>query len=173
MSVQTFEMIGIAVLVIAVVTIRQCRWQPVNMSRLIRMPLVFGVIGVVELITGLSHVGSGLHVRGLDVAIIGGELTLGLLAGWLMGRLTRIRRIEGVLKFRLAGPGIGVWLGFIVVRIGLAGLAHVLNAELAEQSGTVLIVVAVIKTIQALMVRDRIERHATEERRREQIPVGI
>lgn len=172
MNTDTVETIGIAVLVIAFITVRQSVWQTVNLTRLLRMPVIFGLIGVVSLVTGaraLSH----LHVGVVDVLIIGTELALGLLAGWLMGRFTQIRRFGDQLKSRLGAAGIGVWLGFLVVRIGLAVVAHVVDAGLAEQTGTILIVVAVIKTVQALMIRERIDRHQAAERQREYAAVGF
>lgn len=164
MQLQTFETVAIAVALIAFIAIRQAVWQPVNVGRLARMPIVFAVIGGISLISSVPQLGPDWHVGTLDLAVILTELTLGVPAGWLMGRTTQIRRFGDVLKSRLAPAGLGVWIGFLVLRIGLAVLVHVFHAQLAEQTGTILIVVAEIKAIQVVMVRERLDRHHAGER---------
>lgn len=161
MNPDTIEMIVVAVAVIAFVTIRQTRWSPVSLGRLFRMPLIFGLVGVVMGVQAVAK-GSLGHLGGRDFAVIAIELAVGVVAGWLMGRQTEIATVNGVTRSRLRPAGLAVWLGFIGVRIGLGVLGSVLGLEIVTQPMAIFLVLAVVKGIQALMVRERLDRHRSE-----------
>ena len=146
MDLHTVETVVIGLAIIAFITYRLSQWQSVRPSRLMRMPLILGVVGVISL------AGSGeqlLHtLTVLDIALLGAELTIGVVAGWLIGRLTEIRTFADGTKSKLVPAGIAVWLGFIAVRIGFGVAAAMLGASLAAMPGMTLIVIAVIKGVQ-------------------------
>ena len=165
MHFTTLETLGLAAAVIVFITVRQLGWQRVNLSRLLRMPVIFGVLGTISLVSAGRSLPTGWHLHALDVAIIATELAGGVAAGWFMGRLTEIRTVDGVTSSRLTGLGVGVWLGFLALRIELGMFAHIGGAALAELPGTILLVVAGVKVVQALMIRERISaHHAARER---------
>ncbi|GAA3628140.1 hypothetical protein [Microlunatus ginsengisoli] len=166
MSTNTIETIIIALAAIAFVTYRQTRWQSVDTSRLLRMPVILAVVGLITIAGTLQHEPHGWHPGVLDIVVLGGELLVGLAAGVLMGRLTLLRTVSGKTEFRLSGPGLGVWLGFIALRIGFGVLAAVVGATFAAQPGATILVLALIKCVQAYVVRERVDRHHAEESRR-------
>jgi hypothetical protein len=163
MDQHTVETIVIGLAIIAFITYRLSQWQSVRPSRLIRMPLILGVVGLISL------AGSGpqllhQHITVLDIALLGAELTIGVVAGWLIGRLTEIRTFADGTKSKLVPVGIAVWLGFIAIRIGFGVAASMLGASLAALPGLTLIVLAVVKGVQGLMVHGRVVRHLAAER---------
>ena len=160
MDLHTVETVVIGLAIIAFITYRLSQWQSVRPSKLMRMPLILGVVGVISL------AGSGeqlLHTTVLDIALLGAELTIGVFAGWLIGRLTEIRTFADGTKSKLVPAGIAVWLGFVAVRIGFGVAAAMLGASLAAMPGMTLIVIAVIKGVQGLMVHSRVVRHLAAE----------
>ena len=160
MHLDSIEIVVLVIALIAFVTYRQSRWQIFDLTRLFRSPILFLVIGVVTTASTLSGRGGVGHVGALDVVIIGVELVLGLAAGLLMGRTTESRTVDGVTSFRLRPVGLGIWIGFIAVRIGLGVVAHLLGASFAAQPIAIFFVLAVVKGVQAVMVRTQIERQA-------------
>ena len=166
MSMNTIETIVVALAVIALVTYRQSVWQPVRPGRLFRMPIVLGAVGLITISGTVQHLPHGWHPGALDVVVLVGELGAGLVAGIMMGRLTHIRTVDGVVQSRLSGPGVGVWLGFIALRVGFGVLAAVVGATFAAQPGAALLVIALIKVVQGLVVRERVSRHRSEESRK-------
>jgi hypothetical protein len=162
---QTFASLGVAILLIAFITYRQTRWQPVRVAKLLKMPLIFAVIAVVLLTQSVRQLPAGWHLDALDFGVIAFELVLGLGVGWWMGRLTQIRTSDGVLSSRLGGAGVAVWLGFIALRIGLGIAASVMSAPLAALPATVIFVVVAIKIVQAVVIRGRVARHQAQELR--------
>jgi hypothetical protein len=160
---QTLATLGVAVVLIGFITYRQTRWQPVRLAKLLKMPLIFAVIGLALLSQSAKQLPVGWHFDALDLVLIGVELLLGLSVGWLMGRLTQIQTIEGVVSSRLAGAGVAVWVAFIALRIGLSIAASALSAPLAALPATILLMVAAIKVAQAVVMHGRVGRHQGEE----------
>jgi hypothetical protein len=166
MSMETVETIIVALAVIGFVTYRQTRWQPVDASRLFRMPAILAVAGLFTIGGTIRALPQGWHPGAADVAVLIGELGAGLVAGVLMGRLASLRTENGVVQTRLAGSGLAVWLGFIALRVGFGVLAVIVGATFAAQPGATLLVVALIKLVQSLIVRERVSRHRAAESRR-------
>lgn len=148
-------LLGVALLIF--ISYRQLRWQPVDPRRLVLMPVV--LLGVAVL-TAVQSAGvlSAMHPGALDVLSILLELAVGVIGGLLMGRLTRIERINGRVSSRVTGAGLAIWFGFIAFRIGMAVLAHVNGAELAASTPLIFVMVAIVKGVQALVVTRRLAR---------------
>ena len=166
MSTSTIETIIVALAAIVFVTYRQTRWQTVGLSRLLQMPVILGVAGLVTIRGTIQHLPHGWQPTTTDIVVLLGELVAGLVAGVLIGRLAILRTENGVLRTRLGGAGLAVWLGFLGLRIGLEMVAALVGASFAAQPGVTLLVVAVIKLVQALVVWERASRHRAEESRR-------
>jgi len=156
MSTQTILTIVIGLAVLIFISFRQMRFQ--QPARQARMPIVLGAIGVIE---AFSTWNNGLlgKLSALDFALIGVEACLAVLGGWLMGRLSEVATVNGSTQARLRPAGLAVWLGFIALRVGMATLGRFLGAELADNVAVILFMVAIVKGVQVLVVREQIARH--------------
>lgn len=156
MSTQTILTILIGIAVLIFISFRQMRWQ--QPARQVRMPLILAVVGVIQAVnTWNNALLSKLSV--MDFALIGIELCFAVLGGWLMGRLSQVATVNGSTQTRLRPVGLAVWFGFIALRIGMATLGGFLGAALASNAAVILFMVAIVKGIQVLVVRERIARH--------------
>lgn len=126
------------------------------------MPLIFGLVGVVMGVQTVAKPGGLGHLGVRDLALITIELAIGVLAGWLMGRQTEIAMVNGVTRSRLRPSGLATWLGFIGVRIGLGVSGSMFGLGIVTQPMVIFLVLAVVKSIQALMVRERLDGHRAE-----------
>ncbi|GAB3912018.1 hypothetical protein GCM10011575_38130 [Microlunatus endophyticus] len=156
MSPQTVLTILIGIAVLIFISFRQMRWQ--QPARQLRMPLILGIVGVVEASSSWNNALLS-KISGLDVVLIGFELCLAVLGGWLMGRLSQVATVNGSTQTRLRPAGLVVWFGFIALRIGMATLGGFLGATLASNTAVIIFMVAIVKGIQVLVVRERIARH--------------
>jgi hypothetical protein len=161
----TTETIVLALAVLAFITYRQTRWVPVTLGKLLRMPAIFVAAGLLQIPSTARQLPAGWHLGATDVVLIGAELVLALAVGWLMGRLTEIAVVGGSVSSRLGAPGVAVWLGFVAVRIGLAVVGGALHAPLATLPVVIFFVVAAIKVTQAVVVRERLAQHGTQQSR--------
>jgi hypothetical protein len=155
----TTETIAIALVVLAFITYRQTRWVSVKLGKLLRMPVIFVIAGLLQIPSTSQQLPAGWHLGGLDVLLIAVELVLALMVGWLMGRRTEIASVDGVVSSRLGGAGVAVWLGFVAIRVGLAFAGAALHAPLPNLPVVIFFVVAAIKITQAIVVRERVARH--------------
>lgn len=163
----------IAIAVLGWVIYRQLTWQVVRISRLWRMPVILGIVGVIM----LAQTKSLSAIQPIDIAILIGELALALGVGAAMGRLatfrTRAQRpsdvdtrngqthnpMATVIESRTGGWGAALWLILIVVRVGVELLvAHYLNSPLLTSTGTILLVLAANRVARAFVVGTRMER---------------
>lgn len=160
MSTQTLLTIVLGIGVLVFISIRQMSWQ--QPGRQMKMPLVLAVVGLIEAITSWNHaLLSRLSMA--DFLLVGVEVVVALLGGWLMGRLTQIATINGVTQSRLRPAGLAVWIGFIALRVGMAIVGGFLGSALASNTAVILFVVAIVKGTQMLIVSERINRHDLTE----------
>lgn len=171
MSLHTLESVLIGLAVIAIVTFRLSRWQSVAVSKLLRMPAILAVLGLVSLTTSLQQSQTGFRLDLLDLGVLGAELAIGIVVGWLLGRLTQIRTFADGTKSRLGAAGIALFLAYVGVRIGLGLLASTFGAPLAAMPAMTMFVLAVVKGVQGLMVHERVQRHLELERQGTQAEV--
>ena len=87
MTMQTLANIAIGLVLVGYIVYRQMTWRVVSRSRLWRMPIVLGAIGIVMI--GQSKGGHLLTF--VDAAAFVVELAISLGVGALMGRLASIR----------------------------------------------------------------------------------
>jgi hypothetical protein len=163
----------IAIAVLGWVIFRQLTWSVVKISRLWRMPVILGIVGIVMLAQTKSL--SAIHP--LDVTILVGELVLSLAVGTAMGRLatfrTRAQRPEDVdhkngeihnpnatvIESRTGGLGAALWIVLIAVRVGIEiAVATYIHSPLLESTGTILLVLAANRLARAFVVGYRLER---------------
>ena len=112
--------VGVVVWVIG----RRLAGEPLQARRLAALPLVLVVIGVSQLARQIHGIPGALDIVLLAVDA-GAALVFGLWRGTTIGVFTR----DGHLWYRYRPATLGVWAVSLVVRLGLAGVAHAAGAS--------------------------------------------
>jgi hypothetical protein len=145
------DLIRIAVVIAVVVYVigRQLRGEPLRGRRVVLLPVILTVIGIVDL--GGNHVA----VRPVDVAclVIGGVVA-GVI-GLAQGAVMRLESRSGTLWGQLPIAGLWLWLLLIVTRLAMAGVADGLDAKVAASSSTILLMLGISRLGQAAAVVSR------------------
>ncbi|MEV6847542.1 hypothetical protein [Actinoplanes sp. NPDC051411] len=152
MTSSTLTDIVIGLLVIAYSSSRQLRWRPVDLGRMLKLPLILGVLGVVSLARETTG------VKPVDAAILGLSALLAVISGTMMGRIAVFRPSPAdprLLESRTGWAGIAIWFGLIVIRVALDVAGHHFGSELAVSTGTILLILAVNRVTSALVVSAR------------------
>lgn len=156
MTVQSLATVLVALAIIGLLIARQLRWRTFDPARVLRMPIVLGAIGLLE----LANV-HGVRLTTIDATMVGIELLLSVGIGALMGRLTVFRAgPDGALQTRGGWTGAALWIGLVAVRIAFDALGATLGAHLLTQTGMILLLIAVSRGIAALVIRAREPRAA-------------
>jgi hypothetical protein len=152
MTSSTLTDIVIGLAVIAYLSSRQLRWRPVDLGRMLKLPLILAVAGIAS----MAHQTTTVHP--VDAVILGLSALLAVVSGTMMGRLARFRRSPAdprVLESRTGWAGVAVLFGLIVIRIGLDAAGHHFGSDLAVSTGTILLILAVNRVTSALVVSAR------------------
>jgi hypothetical protein len=167
--------IGEALLGLALVVwicYRQLNWTAVDISRMWRMPLILGLVGIITLVSS----GSKVALTGIDLGLLALELAVAVVTGVLMGWVAVFRPIsdkslaawrarrrsdgpEPTTETRTGWIGLVLWVVLIAVRVGLGFWGHSLGSALAESSGVILLVVGVNRAVRTLVFSMRHDRH--------------
>jgi hypothetical protein len=140
---------------------RQLTWRPVVTAKMWRLPLILGVVGLIQ----LSQLSDRPPVKAADVAILVLSGLLAIVSGVLMGWIARFRPITAAgpgaatVESRTGWLGVGIWIALIGGRILLEVLGHQLNAELATSSGVIFLVIALNRAARTLVFSARLDRH--------------
>lgn len=137
--------IGLVVYVIG----QQVIGSAVRGKRLIVLPVILTVIGIVEL------GGHGPHVGAMDVVLLAASALLAIAVGLGLGAITRVERRDGHLWTQLPKRGLWLWAGLIAGRLVISALAHVTGAHVAGASGAILLTLGLNRVAQALVVAPR------------------
>jgi len=167
-------LLGIAVLVW--IGYRQLNWTAVAPDRMLRMPAILVVIGVVL----LSRDSAGIHVTGPDLAVLAAEAVISGALGAVMGLLAHFRvmseasrsafvaRSAGrrgsatvpTLETRNGWFGMALWAVLIAARIGGEIWAHSVNSQLLMSTGVILLTVAINRGVRIAVILARAQRFA-------------
>ncbi|HET6824656.1 MAG TPA: hypothetical protein VFH64_01920 [Amnibacterium sp.] len=162
MNLTTVADLVLGIGVIVLICVRQLSWTAVRPSRMWRLPLVLGVIGVFSLLRG-----SPRALSGADVALLLVEAVVALGTGALMGRITVFRPIAAApaslrpgepapsLECRTGWTGVALWAVLIAARIGVAVVGHRFGAVAVESTGVVLLVIALNRVARVAVVLAR------------------
>lgn len=154
MTIQTVINIVVIIALVGWIGIRQLAWRPVEVARMWRMPLILAVVGVIT----VSNASQG-PLTTLDVTLLVIELAVSLGIGALMGSIARFRPISDAaraahvaknpkdttdvtLESSTGGWGLGLWVAFIAVRVGIDIWAGAVGSTIAASTGVILIMVA-------------------------------
>ncbi|SDY55291.1 hypothetical protein [Herbiconiux ginsengi] len=164
-------------LVVGWICYRQTQWRAVVIPRMWRSALLFTVIGLVQ-IGGTTSLGT---VSAFDVGVMAIEIVISLGVGAVMGWIAHFRpvteqalaaweakagsrgrpsagEVAPIVESRTGWWGIGLWLVFIAVRLGMDVWAGAAGSQLAVTVGAILIVVAANRAARTLVFMARIER---------------
>jgi hypothetical protein len=146
--VEVVAVIGIVGYVIA----RQLAGEPLRGRRVILLPAILTVIGVLDLHS------SPLHARPADVGclVVGGLLVAGI--GVAQAGVLRLESRDGYLWAQLPVRGLWLWLALIATRVAMTLAADGLDAKLAAASSTILLMLGINRLGQALVVIPRARR---------------
>lgn len=137
-TVQIVIVIAVIVLVIG----RQLQGEPLRGKRVVLLPVILTVIGLADL--GEAR---PAHPADLILLILGGVIAAGI--GLAQGVLIRLEHRNGGLWGRMPLVSLWLWLGLIVSRLLLTGLAHGLHAHVAAGGATILLMLGINRLAQA------------------------
>jgi hypothetical protein len=146
-SYLTDIVIGLAV--IAYLCVRQLTWQPVDPARMWKPPIVLGVAGVFLL--ARQHV--TIQPIGVVILILSGLAAA--VSGTMMARIARFRPSAAdprLIESRTGWLGIVVWFALILVRVAFDVIGHRMGSDLAISTGSILLVVAINRAVNALVL---------------------
>ncbi|AMM19720.1 hypothetical protein AX769_05630 [Frondihabitans sp. PAMC 28766] len=168
MSIQLIENVVIGLALVAYLVYRQLRWTGIDRGSIWRLPIVLGIIGVIN----LSSMSKGTVVGAPDIAFIGIELVIAVVIGLMMGKLTTFRTAARpdskgrVIEARSGRAGAALWVVLILVRVGLDVLGGVMGAHLLTATGVILLTVAVSRAASALVIDSKLPQAARTPIRR-------
>ncbi len=136
---------------IAVLIVRQFIWRSAVLDRMLRMPIVIILAGIIYLIVELAGGFAWVPADWLIVA----ELGLVAITGTAMGYATHFRTTSGSLQYRLTWIGVILWAVFVTIRLGNFALASILGANLAEATGLILLSFGINRLAAIAVVRRR------------------
>jgi len=161
-NLQLLGNIGIGIVLIGFFTYRQMKWTPLIESRLWRMPIILGAIGVFS----ISQTVSAATLSSLDVSVLAIEIVVSVAVGAGMGAMARfrplsVRKADGPRFETSTGwLGAGLWLVMIVSRVGIDIWATHAGSVLATSTGVILIMLGVNRAARAAMFAARLSRMA-------------
>jgi hypothetical protein len=146
---------------IAWLIVRQFIWRSTDLHRMLRLPVVILIGGLVYLVVELW---GGFRWVDADWIVVG-ELLLVAVTGTIMGYVTRFRAVDDRLQYRLSTAGLWLWLLFVGIRVGSYLLASVLGASLDDATGIILLSFGVNRLAAVIVVRRRVRARLTSEER--------
>lgn len=146
MSVLTVvAVIGIVVYVIG----RQLVGGSVSGKRLIVLPAVLTVIGILDLS------GHGSHPGATDIVLLIVSAVIAIAIGLGLGAITRLQRRDGYLWGQLPKQGLWLWGALIASRLLIIGIAHASGAHVAAGTTAILLMLGLNRGAQALVFASR------------------
>jgi hypothetical protein len=137
------------VAIIAYIIGRQLLGEPLRGKRVVLLPAVLTVIGLLDLRS------DKLAIRPVDVAclVIGGVVVAGI--GLAQGAVMRLESRNGALWGQLPVKGLWLWLLLVGSRVLMTVVADGLDAKVAASSSTILLMLGISRLGQAAVVLPR------------------
>lgn len=147
----------VVIAVVVVVLARRLSWSELENSDVDvwRGPLILMGAGIYQLYDQHQHPGV------LDTVLLVTGAALALVAGAASGRVAQVQRRAGKVFFRLGLPGLGIMVAYLVVRLGLAGLGHLLGASLSG-GGSLMVSLGANLLTQSVIIQSKAQRDAEE-----------
>ena len=146
MSVLTVLLVvGVIVIVIG----QQVVGTALSGKRLVVLPAVLTLAGIVELASQKVHPGP------TDIVLLIVSAAIAVAIGVALGTMTRLERRDGYLWAQLPKKGLYLWAGLIVSRLAITGVADVASAHLAASAAAILLMLGLNRAAQALVIVPR------------------
>ncbi|HWD80806.1 MAG TPA: hypothetical protein VG497_18065 [Kribbella sp.] len=157
MSFGTLPNALVVVAVVVAVLARRLSWSELENSDtdVWRGPVVLIGIGVYQLYA--KHVQLGAA----DVTLLVIGAAVALVAGVAGGRVAQVERRAGKVYYRLGLPGLGIMVAYLVIRLGLAGIGHLLGVPVAE-GGALMVSLGANLLAQSMIIQGKASRMAEE-----------
>jgi hypothetical protein len=117
--------------------------------RVIVLPAVLTVIGIVDISSSKTHPGV------TDIVLLVVSTVIAIAIGLGLGAITRLERRDGHLWAQLPKQGLWLWGGLIVSRLLITGIASASGAHLAAGTTAILLTLGLNRAAQALVVVPR------------------
>ncbi|MGC0416415.1 hypothetical protein [Embleya sp. AB8] len=137
-----------AIAIVVLILRRQLAGGPLRAKRVVRLPLILTVIGVVLL-------AKGPRPGPVDVGflLVGALIAAGLGAG--LGAMMRLESRDGALWGRMPPRGLWLWAALILSRVVLSVAAHGMDARVASSATPILLMLGINRLAQAGVVTRR------------------
>jgi hypothetical protein len=158
MSFGTVPNALVVIVIVVAVLARRLSWSELKNADadVWRGPLVMSGLGIYQM---YDH---HLHLGVTDVVLLVVGVAVALVAGVATGRVAQVERRGGRVFYRLGTPGLGIMVAYLVVRLGLAGLGHLVGAAAAVGGGSLLLTLGANLLTQSLIIQAKAHREAEE-----------
>jgi hypothetical protein len=137
--------IGIIVYIIG----QQLVGSALSGKRVVLLPAVLTVIGIVDIS------GSKSHPNSTDIVLLVVSAAIAIAVGAGLGAMTRLERRDGHLWAQLPKQGLFLWGGLIASRLVITGIAHAADAHVAAGATVILLTLGLNRAAQALVIVPR------------------
>jgi hypothetical protein len=144
-----FEVLAV-VAIVGYVIGRQLRGEALRGKRLIVLPVVLTAIGA-------SDLGKHSHrdLRSADVVCIAISAVIAAVIGLAQGSKMRLETRDGALWGQMQMASLWLWLGLLVSRAVMTGVASGLHAHVAASTTPILLILGVNRLAQAVVIAAR------------------
>ncbi|NUR94474.1 MAG: hypothetical protein HOV67_04350 [Kribbellaceae bacterium] len=157
MSFGTVPNALVVIAVVVAVVARRLSWSELDNSNadVWRGPVILIAVGVYQLYAKHTQLG----VADVTLLVIGAGVAL--VAGVASGRVAQVERRAGKVFYRLGLPGLGIMVAYLVIRLGLAGVGHLLGVPVAE-GGALMVSLGANLLTQSMIIQGKASRMAEE-----------
>ena len=135
--------------VVAFVIVRQLKGEPIRGKRLIVLPAVLALIGIVDLTN------AGQHPAAIDIFFISVSALIAAGIGVGQGLMMHLEPRLGALWGKMPARSLWLWAALIATRVGLNVIASAAHAHVAASTASILLVLGVNRLAQAAVVTAR------------------
>jgi hypothetical protein len=145
----SFLTVLVAVGIIVYVIGQQLAGAALTGKRVVVLPAVLSVIGIVDIGSSKSRPDA------TDIVLLVVSAAIAIAVGAGLGAMTRLERRDGHLWAQLPKQGLLLWGGLIASRLVIAGIAHAADAHVAAGTTVILLTLGLNRVAQALVIVPR------------------
>jgi hypothetical protein len=135
--------------ILAYVIGQQVLGGPLRGKRVVVLPAILTVIGLVDV------AGNGSHPSATDVLLLVVGAAIAIAIGVGLGAMTHVERRDGHLWAQLPKRGLWLWAGLLVSRLFVIAIADASGAHVAAGTSAILLMLGLNRAAQALVVVPR------------------
>lgn len=179
MSLSTLGNIVLILILIAWFGYRQSTWRPVEVARMVRIPVILGIVGVLQLGGQAASLGSP------EIGVIAVEVVISLAVGAWMGAIAHLRPVVApddrplassagrslrplgpadgggaapTWESRTGLPGLILWVLVVALRIGIDVAGAHLGLLITASTGVILLTLAANRLGRVAVLAARVDR---------------